>query len=206
MATISSIDISNRLYNLLRRQGIETLDQLAAYSLKDIKRWSNCGRSTWREIEDVLSDYGLRLSEDEHPGDTKAERKKEIIRLIKYHKRRVRQLQSELLSLDTTPSNVDIKCPKCINGWNRGKAEYGGYCGQHRPDMPRCTDKGKHGKPCRNPVYHLDVCYRHFQRKFAHIWDRDDRCERCGMETDLIWHRRDRLKEVCSAVAQGETQ
>jgi DNA-directed RNA polymerase subunit alpha len=51
---IDNVDISVRLYNLLKGYNIEYLNDLGKMEVSDFMKWRNCGRRTLQEIEDVL--------------------------------------------------------------------------------------------------------------------------------------------------------
>lgn len=57
-----SLDMGVRAYNILRREHIETLGQLAEISaLTMLNEWRNCGIATIIEYQTALSYYGLEL-------------------------------------------------------------------------------------------------------------------------------------------------
>lgn len=62
--SIETLDISNRAYNGLKRANIDTIEQLAAKSKREISNLENIGAKTVDEIEQQLEDLGLRFKQD----------------------------------------------------------------------------------------------------------------------------------------------
>ena len=53
---IDELDFSLRTYNVLRRAGITTVEELLAADPKRLKRIRNCGAKTMAEIENKLEE------------------------------------------------------------------------------------------------------------------------------------------------------
>jgi DNA-directed RNA polymerase subunit alpha len=58
---IDDLDFSNRTYNCLKRQGIETLEELSNYTQEDLMNIRNFGQKSLDEVRDKLRDYQLEL-------------------------------------------------------------------------------------------------------------------------------------------------
>jgi len=58
---IDDLDFSNRTYNCLKRQGIETLEELSNYTQEDLMNIRNFGQKSLDEVRDKLHDYQLEL-------------------------------------------------------------------------------------------------------------------------------------------------
>ena len=61
MVPVSSLPISTRLRNGLRRNGIEYLQQVENYSERKILRIRNIGRGSLQELKDVCNQYGVQI-------------------------------------------------------------------------------------------------------------------------------------------------
>ena len=62
---ITDLNFSVRAFNVLLRNGIETIGDLIARSESDVMKFRNLGRRTYEEITDKLLDRGLRLKKDD---------------------------------------------------------------------------------------------------------------------------------------------
>jgi DNA-directed RNA polymerase subunit alpha len=51
---IDKVDISTRLYNILKKVGIEYLNDLGKMELSDFMKWRDFGKKTLEELENVL--------------------------------------------------------------------------------------------------------------------------------------------------------
>jgi DNA-directed RNA polymerase subunit alpha len=60
---IDDLDFSNRTYNCLKRQGIETLDELSNYTREELMNIRNFGEKSLDEVREKLKDYDLQLRE-----------------------------------------------------------------------------------------------------------------------------------------------
>ena len=60
---IDDLDFSNRTYNCLKRQNIETLEELRNYPVTDLMNIRNFGQKSLDEVKDKLSEYGYELLE-----------------------------------------------------------------------------------------------------------------------------------------------
>jgi len=58
---IDDLDFSNRTYNCLKRQGIETLEELAGYTEEELMNIRNFGQKSLDEVKDKLKEYNLEL-------------------------------------------------------------------------------------------------------------------------------------------------
>jgi DNA-directed RNA polymerase subunit alpha len=58
---IDDLDFSNRTYNCLKRQGIETLDELSGYTEEELMNIRNFGQKSLDEVKDKLKEYNLGL-------------------------------------------------------------------------------------------------------------------------------------------------
>jgi DNA-directed RNA polymerase subunit alpha len=58
---IDDLDFSNRTYNCLKRQGIETLEELKNYSEEELMNIRNFGQKSLDEVKDKLNEYNLAL-------------------------------------------------------------------------------------------------------------------------------------------------
>jgi DNA-directed RNA polymerase subunit alpha len=58
---IDDLDFSNRTYNCLKRQGIETLEELRNYSEEELMNIRNFGQKSLDEVKDKLEEYNLEL-------------------------------------------------------------------------------------------------------------------------------------------------
>ena len=61
--SIEAIECSVRVYNVLKRENIRTLGQLAEYSESDLKEFRNFGRKCLEEVKGILTLYNIRLAE-----------------------------------------------------------------------------------------------------------------------------------------------
>lgn len=58
---IDDLDFSNRTYNCLKRQNIETLEELRNYSEEELMNIRNFGQKSLDEVKDKLQEYNLEL-------------------------------------------------------------------------------------------------------------------------------------------------
>jgi len=58
---IDDLDFSNRTYNCLKRQGIETLEELRNYPEEELMNIRNFGQKSLEEVHDKLQEYGFEL-------------------------------------------------------------------------------------------------------------------------------------------------
>jgi DNA-directed RNA polymerase subunit alpha len=58
---IDDLDFSNRTYNCLKRQGIETLEELGGYTEEELMNIRNFGQKSLDEVKDKLTEYNLAL-------------------------------------------------------------------------------------------------------------------------------------------------
>jgi DNA-directed RNA polymerase subunit alpha len=58
---IDDLDFSNRTYNCLKRQGIETLEELSGYTEEELMNIRNFGQKSLDEVKDKLVEYNLGL-------------------------------------------------------------------------------------------------------------------------------------------------
>ncbi len=61
---VDSLELSIRAYNVMTSSGIRTVAELTTWSRRRLLGLKNCGMTTVQEIESVLRDYGLHLSDD----------------------------------------------------------------------------------------------------------------------------------------------
>lgn len=62
---ISSLELSVRSYNCLKRAGYETLDDLSELTLKELAAIKNLGKKSVDEIVEKLAEHGISLEEGE---------------------------------------------------------------------------------------------------------------------------------------------
>lgn len=62
--SIETLDISNRAYNGLKRANINTIEELAKHSKKEISGLDNIGSKTVDEIEQQLTDLGIKFRDE----------------------------------------------------------------------------------------------------------------------------------------------
>jgi DNA-directed RNA polymerase subunit alpha len=60
---IDDLDFSNRTYNCLKRQNIETLEELANYTEGELMNIRNFGEKSLEEVQEKLGEYHLKLRE-----------------------------------------------------------------------------------------------------------------------------------------------
>lgn len=58
---VDDLDFSNRTYNCLKRQGIETMEELRNYSEEELMNIRNFGQKSLDEVKDKLKEYSLEL-------------------------------------------------------------------------------------------------------------------------------------------------
>ena len=58
---IDDLDFSNRTYNCLKRQGIETLEELAGYNEEELMNIRNFGQKSLDEVVEKLTEYNMSL-------------------------------------------------------------------------------------------------------------------------------------------------
>ena len=63
--TIEELDFSQRAYNCLKRDGINTLQELVSKSETDIMKIRNLGKKSLKEVLDKVRDLGLTLHDDD---------------------------------------------------------------------------------------------------------------------------------------------
>lgn len=61
---LRDVNLSVRAFNCLAKAGIDTLNDLIQLTKKDLHKIKSMGNSSIREIEEMLSEYGLILSSD----------------------------------------------------------------------------------------------------------------------------------------------
>lgn len=66
--------MSVRAKNVLHWRGIETVEQLARATRREILSWKNCGYATVAEVHVALGEFGLRLAEEPQPEPTPLEK------------------------------------------------------------------------------------------------------------------------------------
>jgi DNA-directed RNA polymerase subunit alpha len=59
---IDKVDITTRLYNLLKRHSVEYLNDVGKMELSDFMKWRDFGKKTLQELEDVLDLYRIPRS------------------------------------------------------------------------------------------------------------------------------------------------
>lgn len=62
--TIQELNLSTRLLNCLRREGIKTVDQIIERREREILRIPNIGKKTLNELKEVLKQRGLTLKKE----------------------------------------------------------------------------------------------------------------------------------------------
>jgi len=62
---IDDLDFSNRTYNCLKRQGIETLEELRNYPEEELMNIRNFGQKSLDEVKEKLTEYGYELRQAE---------------------------------------------------------------------------------------------------------------------------------------------
>jgi DNA-directed RNA polymerase subunit alpha len=67
---IDDLDFSVRTYNCLKRQGVETLDELCNYTVEELMNIRNFGQKSLDEVRDKLREYGWDIRPSEAPTDT----------------------------------------------------------------------------------------------------------------------------------------
>ena len=65
---IDDLDFSVRTYNCLKRQGIETLDELRNYTDQELMNIRNFGQKSFDEVHEKLAEYGFEMR-SEAPAD-----------------------------------------------------------------------------------------------------------------------------------------
>lgn len=68
---IDDLDFSNRTYNCLKRQGIETLEELRNYPEEELMNIRNFGTKSLEEVREKLREYGFEMRRATAP-DTEA--------------------------------------------------------------------------------------------------------------------------------------
>jgi DNA-directed RNA polymerase alpha subunit len=58
---IEDLDISVRLYNVLKRGGINTIQELKEYNYVNLLRVRGCGKCTFNELERLFDEKGWEL-------------------------------------------------------------------------------------------------------------------------------------------------
>ena len=58
---IEDLDISVRLYNVLKRGGISTIHELVTYNYVNLLRVRGCGKCTFNELERLFDEKGWEL-------------------------------------------------------------------------------------------------------------------------------------------------
>lgn len=59
---IDKVDISTRLYNLLKNHNVKYLNELGKMEISDFMKWRDFGRKTLEELENVLDLYRIPRS------------------------------------------------------------------------------------------------------------------------------------------------
>lgn len=67
---IDDLDFSVRTYNCLKRQGIETLEELRNYSADELMNIRNFGSKSYDEVVDKLKEYGFEIRSANQPAET----------------------------------------------------------------------------------------------------------------------------------------
>jgi DNA-directed RNA polymerase subunit alpha len=67
---IDDLDFSVRTYNCLKRQGVETLDELRNYTVEELMNIRNFGQKSLDEVRDKLREYGWDIKPSDTPADT----------------------------------------------------------------------------------------------------------------------------------------
>ena len=62
--SINELDLSVRLYNCLKRAGIDTVEDLSNKTKEDIMRIRNMGRKTLDELTDKMRELGVWFKEN----------------------------------------------------------------------------------------------------------------------------------------------
>lgn len=62
---IEDLDLSIRAYNVLKREGVNTVDQLVKLSWADLADFRNMGAKGINDVEDRLARVGLKLKGEE---------------------------------------------------------------------------------------------------------------------------------------------
>lgn len=57
-------DISVRTYNILVRNGIENVDDLAKISSEEIMKWINLGRRSLEEVLQLMKKYNISFADE----------------------------------------------------------------------------------------------------------------------------------------------
>lgn len=60
---IEDMDVSIRLYNCLKNEGIKTIDQLIEKSVSDLFQIRNFGKLCMKETKSLVEEFGLSLKE-----------------------------------------------------------------------------------------------------------------------------------------------
>lgn len=58
---VEDLDVSVRLYNVLKRSGINTIKELKEYNYVNLLRIRGCGKSTFNELELLFHEKGWTL-------------------------------------------------------------------------------------------------------------------------------------------------
>jgi DNA-directed RNA polymerase subunit alpha len=66
---IDDLDFSNRTYNCLKRQGIETLEELRNYPEEELMNIRNFGQKSLDEVKEKLDEYGYELRKAQSDGE-----------------------------------------------------------------------------------------------------------------------------------------
>lgn len=61
--SIEDLDLSVRSYNCLKRNGIQTIQELTTKTKAEVEKIKNLGKKSLREIQKKLTDYGLSFKE-----------------------------------------------------------------------------------------------------------------------------------------------
>lgn len=73
---VRDVGFSVRVHNCLLNHNIKTLGDIALLTRADLLRIPNLGRGSYREIEGVLKNYGMSVSEGKRSSDPRIERDK----------------------------------------------------------------------------------------------------------------------------------
>lgn len=96
---IEKISMSTRLKNILRRSGIEYLEQIQEYPKESIQKFRNMGKETLQELYLLCEQYGIRIYDK---SDLEDEEKRISFSPSKYEKLFIKGIRSkeELLKID----------------------------------------------------------------------------------------------------------
>ncbi len=64
MTRIEDVVMSVRLFNVLRNNGCNTLEELADKTIEQVRVFAHCGKATITEAKDLLRNHGMRFRND----------------------------------------------------------------------------------------------------------------------------------------------